>query len=94
MDRASNQCLVAGPLTVTRVCKKIAQDAPSCRALGSSSDPQAGVEVAWRIWQLQWQSMCFSRAVRETTVVLSCSAPLHAVLYSELGCRWCLFMDP
>ena len=30
--RASNQCLVLGPLTVARTCVKVVQAAPSCRA--------------------------------------------------------------
>jgi len=46
MDRANSQCLVAGPLTVARTCGKVAQAAPSCRALGSSRDPQAGIGSA------------------------------------------------
>ena len=38
MGRASSQCLVAGPLTVSGTCGKVAQTAPRCRALGSDSD--------------------------------------------------------
>ena len=51
MGRASEQCLVAGTLTVARTCGKLAQAAPSCKALGSGSDPQAGVSGTWSIWQ-------------------------------------------
>ena len=46
VGRASTQCLVAGSLTVTRTHGKVAQAAPSCRALGSGSDPQVGVGSA------------------------------------------------
>ena len=42
MGRAGSQCLVAGPLPLSRTHGKVAQAAPSCRALGSDSD-QAGV---------------------------------------------------
>ena len=38
MGRACSQCLVAGPLIVTRTCGEVTQVASSCRALGSSSD--------------------------------------------------------
>ena len=37
MGRASTPCLFVGLLTVTRTCKKVAQAAPSCRALGSGN---------------------------------------------------------
>ena len=30
-------------LTVARICRKVAQGTPSCRALGSGSDPYTGV---------------------------------------------------
>ena len=43
MGRACSQCLIAGPLTVVKTCGELTQAAPGCRALGSSSDPQAGV---------------------------------------------------
>ena len=43
VDRASSRCLIAGPLTVARTHGKVVQVVPHCRALGSSSDPQAGV---------------------------------------------------
>ena len=42
MGRASSQCLIAGPLATVKDHRKVAQAAPSCRALGSDSD-QAGV---------------------------------------------------
>ena len=51
MGRASSWCLVAGPLTVARTHGNVAQYAPSCRALGSGSDPQAAVDSAQSIWQ-------------------------------------------
>ena len=66
MGRASSQCLVAGPLTVARTCRKMVQAVPSCRALGSDSD-QAGVGNAWSIWQWQQQGRCVPRRVRVTT---------------------------
>ena len=50
---ASSQCLVAGPLTVGRTPRKVAHAAPSCRALGSGSEPQALLGRAWIMWQ--WQ---------------------------------------
>ena len=43
---ASSQCLVVGPLRVARTHRKVAQAAPSCRALGTGSDFQAGVSSA------------------------------------------------
>ena len=52
-DRASSQCLVAGPLTVQRTHREVAQAAPSCRAWGSGSDPQGGVGGTQGVWQ--WQ---------------------------------------
>ena len=42
MDRATSQCLVAGPLTVARTHRKVAQAASSFRVLRSDSD-QAGI---------------------------------------------------
>ena len=65
--RASSQFLVAGLLTVARTHGKVAQADPSCRALGSGSDPQAGVGSAQSIWQWQWHSMCLLRGVTATT---------------------------
>ena len=67
MGRASSQCLVAGPLTVARTCVKVAQAAPSCSALGSDSDPQAGVGSAQSIWQWQPKVVCLPREVRAST---------------------------
>ena len=43
MGRACSQCLVAGLLTVARTHREVALVAPGFRALGSGSDPQAGV---------------------------------------------------
>ena len=40
MGRACSYFLVAGPLTVVRICGEVVQPAPGCRALGSYSDPQ------------------------------------------------------
>ena len=90
MGRAGSQCLVAGPLTMARTQGKVAQAAPSCRALGRGSDPQAGVggtQSIWQ-WQWQWQGMSVPRGVRATMggAQLQCP-PLW-------GHRWCLFMDP
>ena len=66
MDRASSQCLVAGPLTVARTCGKMAPAALSFRALGSDSD-QACVGSAWSMKQWQQQGRCVPRGVRATT---------------------------
>ena len=43
MGRTSSQCLVTGPLTVVRTLDEVVQVAPGFKALGSGSDPQAGV---------------------------------------------------
>ena len=40
MGRASSQGLVAGLLTATRTCRKVAQATLSCRALESHNDPR------------------------------------------------------
>ena len=40
MGRASNQCLVAGLLTASGTCRKVAQTTPSFRALGSGNEPR------------------------------------------------------
>ena len=64
MGRASSQGLVAGPLTVARTHGNKAQVLPHCRALGSNSDPQAGVGGAWSL--RQWQDVRFNRGVRAT----------------------------
>ena len=69
MSRASSQCLVTGPLTVARTHRKVVQAAPSCRALGSGSDPQAGVGSAQSIWQWQQQGVCIFMGVRATLMV-------------------------
>ena len=66
MGRASSQCLVGGPLTVARTHRKMVQVAPSCRTLGSGSDPQGSVGGTWSIWQWQQQGMCVPRGVRAT----------------------------
>ena len=63
IDRASSQCLVMGLLTVVRTSGEVALAAPCCRALGSSSDPQAGVGRAQSIWQWQQQGMHIPREV-------------------------------
>ena len=55
MGRGSSQCLAGRLLTVARTCKKVVQATPSCRALGSGNEPQAGLGGAWSIWQWQWQ---------------------------------------
>ena len=52
---AVSQCLFIVPLTVARASKKVVQTDPSCRALGSGSDPQTGVGITWSVWQWQWQ---------------------------------------
>jgi len=44
MGRANSQCLLAGPLAMAWTCRKIVQAAPSSRAPGSGSDPQAVVD--------------------------------------------------
>ena len=76
--RASSQCLVAGPLTVARTSGKVAQAAPSCRALGSGDAPQAGSGGMQSMWQGQQQGVCVPSGVRATMVVLSGSALLCA----------------
>ena len=50
IGRASRQCLVAGPWAVEKLYGKVAQDAASCRALGSNSD-HGGLGGAQTIWQ-------------------------------------------
>ena len=65
VGRACSHCLVAGPLTVVRTCGEMAQAAPGCRALGSGSDPQAGVGSAQSLWQWQQQGSCIPRGVRK-----------------------------
>ena len=57
MGRAGSQCLVAGVLIVARICRKVAQDTPSCRALGRGNEPQADLGSAQSIWQWQWQGV-------------------------------------
>ena len=66
MDRAGRQCLVTGPLTVLRTHGEVVEAAPGCRALGSGSDPQAGVGDIQLIWQWQQQGMCLTSAVKAT----------------------------
>ena len=56
-----NSSVVAGPFTVSRTHGKVVQAAPSCRALGSGSDPQAGVDDTWSVWQWQQQGVCVPR---------------------------------
>ena len=41
-DNGYSQCLVAGPFTVARTHREVAQAAPGCSALGSGGDPQGG----------------------------------------------------
>ena len=67
MDRASSQCLVAGPLTVARNLGKMVYAAPICRALGNGSDSQAGRGSVQSIWQGQQWGMFVLRGVRATT---------------------------
>ena len=57
MGRASGQCLVDGPLTVARTCRKVAQTTPGYRALGNGNEPQADLDGAQGIWQWQWQGV-------------------------------------
>ena len=57
MGRASSQCLVVGLLTVARTCRKMVQDTPSCKALGSGNELQADLDRAQSIWQWQWQGV-------------------------------------
>ena len=64
MGRANSQCLVSGPLTVARNCGKVVQIVPSCRALQSGNETQAGFGGTRSIWQQQWQSVCIPRGVR------------------------------
>ena len=45
MGRAYNQCLVAGPLTVVRICGELVQAAPGCRALGRDRGPHLTAEM-------------------------------------------------
>ena len=46
----SSQSLVAGPLTVAKAHRKVAQAVFSCGALRSGSVPQAGVGSIQSIW--------------------------------------------
>ena len=91
---ASSQCLVAGPLTVVRTHRKVVQAAPSCRALESGSDPQAGVGSAWSDWQWQQQGACIPRGVRATTDGAGFSTLLCADLSGDLAHGWHLFKTP
>ena len=62
--RACSQCLVARPLKVVKAGVEVAQATPSCRALGSGSDPQAGVGDTQSLhWQQQ--GMCVTRNMRD-----------------------------
>ena len=74
MSRASSQCLVTGPLTMSRTCGKVVQGVSSCRALGSDSD-QACVGSGQSIWQLQQQGRCVPRGVRATVDGCSVAVP-------------------
>ena len=67
MDRAHSQCLVAGPLTLSRTYREVVQAAPGCRVLGSGRDPLGGAGGAQSLWQWQQQGMCVPRGVRTTT---------------------------
>ena len=69
MGRVSSQCLLAGPFSVARTCRKVVQAAPSCRALGSDSDAQAGVGSTWRIWQGPQQGVCIPRGEQQRVVL-------------------------
>ena len=40
MDSVSILCLVAGLLTIARLCRKVAHATPSCRPQGSGNEPQ------------------------------------------------------
>ena len=64
--RACNQCQVTGPLTLVRTSVKVVQAASSCGALGSGSDPQAGIGGTQSLWLWQQQGMCIPRGVRTT----------------------------
>lgn len=64
MGRACSQCLIAGPLTVVKTCGELKQAAPGCRALGSSSDPQAGVGCAQSLLKWQHLAVCVPRGVK------------------------------
>ena len=46
-DGGSRLCLFAGLLTVARTCREVTEAAPSFRALGNGSDPQACIGSAW-----------------------------------------------
>ena len=65
MNKASSQYLVAGPMTVANTRGKVAQAAPSYRALGSGSETQADM---WCLKHLEWQQqgMCIPRGERAT----------------------------
>ena len=52
MGRANSQCLVSGPLlSVVRIPGEVTHTVPGCRAMGSGSDPQAGIGGTQSIWQ-------------------------------------------
>ena len=57
MGMASSQCVVAGVLTVARICRKVEEATPSCRALGSSNESQADLGGARSIWHWPWQGV-------------------------------------
>ena len=67
MGRASSSCLVTGTLKVARTFGKVAQAAPSCRALRSGSDPQADVGSPWSVRRWQQQGLCIPDGVRAAT---------------------------
>ena len=94
MSRASSKCLVAGPLRVVKTHGEVVQAASGCRALGSDSDPQAGVGHTQSIWQWQQQGMCFPRGVRATMNGWSLVSMPSSVLIPEVtgaaggACSW------
>ena len=89
MVRICSQCLVDGPLTVARKHGEVVQAAPGYRALGSGSDPQAGVGSAQGVGQTQQQGMCIPGESEQQQVVLGCTSLLCGDSRGDWGCRGC-----
>ena len=84
MCRDHSQCLVAGPLTMASTLGLVAQAMPDCRALGSDSDPQAGVKCAQSLRQWQHQGMCVTWGVRAMCALHCDNAVPSSVIMTEV----------
>lgn len=57
MGRTSNQWLLAGLLTVARICRKLAQATPCCRTLGSGNEAYADLHGSQILCQWKQQGV-------------------------------------